>query len=160
MKIRKQGHCAYRCEYHLVLVIKYRRKIFNEGSFAYFKEVMDQIREKMPEVLMLTVNHDEDHIHLHLSIPPKIRVSDVVRTIKSISGRLLKKKFQYMRKAYWGVDGIWSDGYFVSTVGVMNMLLKSISSIKGRKIWGKRSLYSAYRPTVIPRGLPRGVFTI
>ena len=53
----------------------------------------------------------------HLSIPPKMRVSDVVRTIKSMSGRLLKK-FESMRKAYWGVGGIWSDGYCVSTVGV------------------------------------------
>jgi len=72
----------------------------------------------MPDVEMLEVNHDEDHIHLLLSIPPKMSVSDVVRQIKSITGRLLKKKFEYMRKAYWGVDGIWSDGYFVSTVGL------------------------------------------
>lgn len=107
MQIRKQGHCANQCEYSLVLVSKYRRKIFNEGSFAYFKEVMKELREKMPEIIVLTMNHDKDHIHLHLSIPPKIRVSDAVRTIKSISGRLLKRKFEYMRKAYWGVEGIW-----------------------------------------------------
>ncbi|WP_414437819.1 transposase [Candidatus Bealeia paramacronuclearis] len=50
MQIRKQGHCAYQCEYHLVIVSKYRRKILNEGSFAYFTEVMNQIREKMPFV--------------------------------------------------------------------------------------------------------------
>ncbi len=33
------------------------------------------------------------------------------------TGRFMKKKFEYMRKAYWGAEGIWSDGYFVSTVG-------------------------------------------
>ena len=66
---------------------KYRRKIFNEGSFAYFSEVMKEIREKLPEIIVLTMNHDEDHIHIHLSIPPKMRVSDVVKTVKSISGR-------------------------------------------------------------------------
>ena len=70
MQIRKQGHCAYQCEYHLIIVTKYRRKIFNEGSFAYFQEVMQQVREIMPEVEMMTLNHDIDHIHLHLSIPP------------------------------------------------------------------------------------------
>lgn len=120
MRIRKQGHCAYQCEYHLVIVSKYRRKIFNSESFAYFKEVTKTIRESIPEVEILTMNHDVDRIHLHLSIPPKMKVSDVVRTIKSISGRLLKRKFEYMRKAYWGVDGIWSDGYFVSTIGMIN----------------------------------------
>ena len=78
----------------------------------------------MPEVEMLEVNHDEDHIHLLLSIPPKMSVSDVVRRIKSTTGRLLKRKFEYMRKAYWGVDGIWSDGYFVSTVGLNEEIIR------------------------------------
>lgn len=140
MQIRKQGHCAYRCEYHLVLVSKYRRQIFNEGSFAYFEEVMREIREKLPELVILTMNHDKDHIHLHLSIPPKIRVSDAVRTIKSISGRLLKKKFEYMRKAYWGVDGIWSDGYFVSTVGINEYAIKRYIEHQGQEDLGQAQL--------------------
>src|SRR3990167_1970747 len=140
MQIRKQGHCAYQCEYHLVLVSKYRRKIFNEGSFGYFKEVIKEMREKMPEIIMLTMNHDEDHIHLHLSIPPKIRVSDAVRTIKSISGRLLKKKFEYMRKSYWGVDGIWSDGYFVSTVGINEYAIKQYIEHQGKEDMGQAQL--------------------
>ncbi|WP_338453520.1 IS200/IS605 family transposase [Candidatus Bealeia paramacronuclearis] len=140
MQIRKQGHCAYQCEYHLVIVSKYRRKILNEGSFAYFTEVMNQIREKMPEVIILTMNYDKDHIHLHLSIPPKIRVSDAVRTIKSMSGRLLKKKFEYMRKAYWGVDGIWSDGYFVSTVEVNECAIKRYIEHQGQEDLGQAQL--------------------
>jgi putative transposase len=140
MQIRKQGHCAYQCEYHLVIVPKYRRKIFNEGSFAYFVEVMHQVNEVMPEVVILTMNHDVDHIHLHLSIPPKIRVSDVVRTIKSMSGRLLKKKFEYMRKAYWGVDGIWSDGYFVSTVGINEHVIKRYIEKQGQEDRGQVQL--------------------
>lgn len=140
MQIRKQGHCAYQCEYHLVLVSKYRRKIFNDGSFAYFEKVMREIREKLPELIILTMNHDKDHIHLHLSISPKIRVSDAVRTIKSISGRLLKKKFEYMRKAYWGVDGIWSDGYFVSTVGINEYAIKRYIEHQGQEDLGQAQL--------------------
>ena len=53
---------------------------------------MYQVKETIPEIEILTMNHDKDHIHLHLSIPPKIRVSDAARNIKSISGRLMKKK--------------------------------------------------------------------
>ena len=94
----------------------------------------------MPEVEMLEVNHDEDHIHLLLSIPPKMSVSDVVRRIKSITGRLLKKKFEYMRKAYWGVDGIWSDGYCVSTVGLNEDTIRRYIEKQGHEDRGQACL--------------------
>ena len=58
----------------------------------------------LPEVEVLEINHDVDHVHILLSIPPKMRVSDVIRTFKSHTWRLMKKKFEYMRKAYWGAD--------------------------------------------------------
>jgi REP element-mobilizing transposase RayT len=61
MQIMKQGHCAYQCEYYLVLVSKYRRQIFNEGSFAYFKEVMKEIGEKMPEIIILDLFQQRMH---------------------------------------------------------------------------------------------------
>ena len=101
---------------------------------------MEQVTDSLPEIQFLTMNHDKDHIHLHLSIPPKMRVSDVVRTIKSISGRLLKKKFEYMRKAYWGVDGIWSEGYFVSTVGINEFAIKKYIESQGQEDMGRVQL--------------------
>ena len=141
MRLRKQGHCAYKCEYHLVLVTKYRRNIFNEGSYSYFCEIMKGvIYDGIPEVILLKVNHDKDHIHMLLSIPPKMRISDVVRRVKSITGRLLKKKFEYMRKAYWGVDGIWSDGYFVSTIGVNEEIIKNYIEQQGKEDSGQAQL--------------------
>ena len=140
MKIRKQGHCVYRCEYHLVIVSKYRRKIFNEGSFAYFKEIMSGIFDKSPEVEIITIQHDKDHIHLHISIPPKLRICDIVMIIKSNSARLMKKKFEYMRKAYWGVDGIWSDGYFISTIGINEKIIKRYIEHQGQEDMGQAQL--------------------
>ena len=140
MQIRKQGHCVYQCEYHLVIVSKYRREIFNKGSFAYFEDIMKRVKESLPELLVLTMNHDQDHIHLHLSISPKMRVSDVVRIIKSISGRLMKKEFEYMRKAYWGSDGIWSDGYFVSTIGIDEDTIKKYIEHQGLEDMGQAQL--------------------
>ena len=94
----------------------------------------------MPEVEMLEANHDEDHIHLLLSIPPKMRVSDVVMRIKSTTGRLLKRKFEYMRKGYWGVDGIWSDGYFVSTVGLNEEMIRRYIEKQGYEDRGQACL--------------------
>lgn len=141
MKIRKQGHCAYKCEYHFVIVTKYRRKIFNAGSFQYFCELMKGVLiDGMPEVEMLEVNYDEDHIHMLLSIPPKMCVSEVVRRIKSITARFLKRKFEYMRKAYWGVDGIWSDGYFVSTVVLNEEVIRKYIEKQGHEDRGQACL--------------------
>ncbi len=82
MKLRKQGHCAYKCEYHLVIVSKYRRKILNDGAFSYFSELMKGvIHDGFPEVEVLESNHDLDHIHMLISIPPKMKVCDVVRPL-------------------------------------------------------------------------------
>ena len=47
-----------------------------------------------------------------------MKVGDVVRILKSNSSRNIKTKFSFIKKVYYGTDGIWSDGYFVSTVGV------------------------------------------
>ena len=69
-----------------------------------------------------------------------MRISDVVRRIKSTTGRLLKQKFEYMRKAYWGVDGIWSDGYFVSTVGINEGIIKRYIEQQGKEDRGQAQL--------------------
>jgi putative transposase len=131
-----------------VIVTKYRRQIFNAGSFGYFcEEMKGVIYDGMPEVEVIEMNHDKDHIHLLLSIPPKMRVSDVVRRIKSTTGRLLKRKFEYMRKAYWGVDGIWSDGYFVSTVGLNEEIIKRCIERQGAEDRGQAQLVLWQRPT-------------
>ena len=140
MQLRKQAHCVYQCEYHVVLVSKYRRKIFNDGSFSYFQELMKKLRDDLPEVQILSMNHDKDHIHLLISIPPKFRVSDIVRYIKSQSGRLMKRRYLYMRKAYYGSDGIWSDGYFVSTVGVNEQVIKKYIEHQGKEDSGQAQL--------------------
>ena len=75
-----------------------------------------------------------------VSIPPKIRVSDVVRYIKSQTGRLMKRRYKYMRKAYYGSDGIWSDGYFVSTVGVNERVIRRYIEHQGKEDSGQAEL--------------------
>lgn len=69
-----------------------------------------------------------------------MRVSDVVQRIKLVTGRLLKQKFEYMRKAYWGVDGIWSDGYFVSTVGLNESVIRDYIEKQGQEDRGQAQL--------------------
>jgi putative transposase len=123
-----------------VLVTKYRRKIFNEGIFAYMKIKLDEIREHYPLIDSKTVNHDSDHIHLLISIPPTMAVGSAVRIIKSNTSGSLKQKFPFIKKVYWGTDGVWSDGYFVSTVGINEEIIKRYIEQQGREDAGQAVL--------------------
>ena len=140
MKYRKQSHCVYYCEYHLVFATKYRRKIFNDGIFSYMKERLKEVKSHYPELDIIEINHDVDHLHLLMLIPPKMSVGQVVRILKSNTSRDLKKKFKFLKDVYWGTDGIWSDGYFVSTVGVNEAIIKRYIENQGNEDSGQAQL--------------------
>lgn len=130
----------YFCEYHLVLPTKYRRKIFNEGVFAYLGDILKRIKNYYPEIDILEVNHDQDHIHLLVSIPPKLSVGTVVRIVKANTARVLRIKFPFLKEVYWGNDGIWSEGYFVSTVGVNEEQIRKYIQKQGEEDFGQAQL--------------------
>lgn len=140
MKYRKQSHCIYYCEYHLVFATKYRRKIFNEGIFEYMNERLKQVKDHYPEIDILKINHDKDHIHLLVVIPPKFSVGQVVRILKANSSKDLKRKFPFLKDVYWGTDGIWSEGYFVSTVGANEEVIKRYIEQQGKEDSGQAQL--------------------
>ena len=99
-----------------------------------------EIRKYYPDIEVSEVNHDKDHIHLLISIPPKMRVCDVVRIIKSNTGKALRQKFKFLEKVYYGVEGVWSDGYFVSTVGVNETTIANYVRQQGQEDSGQAQL--------------------
>lgn len=140
MEFRKQSHCIYYCMYHLVLATKYRRKIFNQGVYGFFRIKLLEIRQHYPEIETIEVNHDRDHVHLLLSIPPKMSVSESVGIIKANTGKALREKFAFLEKVYYGISGIWSDGYFVSTVGVNEKTIANYVRLQGQEDSGQAKL--------------------
>lgn|SRR3989338_1833771 len=140
MDYKKQSHSVYICDYHLVLPTKYRRAIFNEGIFAYFKTKLHEINQHYPQLEFKEFNHDKDHIHLLASIPPKMSVGSAVRIIKANTATGLKQKFPFLKEAYWGTDGIWSDGYFVSTVGINESIIRKYIIQQGAEDTGQATL--------------------
>jgi len=140
MRYRKRAHCVYCCDYHLVITSKYRRKIFNDGIHSYMRERLKEIVAHYPEIDIKEMNHDQDHVHLLVSIPPPMSVGSVVRIIKSNTSRRLKEKFPILKKVYWGTDGIWSDGYFVSTVGADEMVIRKYIDHQGQEDSGQAQL--------------------
>ena len=132
MELRKLDHCVYLCNYHIVLTTKYRRKIFNDGLFEYVKRKMLEISEYHPLIYYHEINHDKDHIHMLASIAPTISVGSVVRLIKTNTSRKLKEQFPFLKQVYWGTDGIWSSGYFVTTVGINKEIIERYIQQQGK----------------------------
>ena len=137
MELVNLAHCVYQCDYHLLLVTKYRREIFDRGIFVYLDKKMAEITEHYPTVRIKMVNHDKDHIHLFLSIPPTMVGGKVVGIIKQNTDREMKQKFPFLREVYWGNDGIWSEGYFVTTVGINEEVIRAYIEAQGTKDAGQ-----------------------
>ena len=140
MELVHLAHCVYHCSYHIVIVTKCGRAVFNEGIFAYFEKKLVEITEHYPLVRIGTVNHDKDHIHLPVSIPPTMGVGQVIGIIKQNTSRGLKQKFPFLKRVYWGTEAIWSEEYFVSTVGIDKAVIHAYIEDQGKKMQGKRSL--------------------
>ena len=134
------SHCVYQCDYHIVIVTKYRKKIFNDGIFAYFDTKLAEIAEHYPMIVFKEVNHDKDHLHLLVSIPPTIAVGRAVGIIKQNTAKFLKQKFPFLKEVYWGTDGIWSDGYFASTVGANEQVVMDYIEHQGQEDIGQAEL--------------------
>ena len=131
------SHCVYQCDYHIVIVTKYRKAIFNEGIFAYFKVKLAELTEHYPLIKIKEVNHDKDHIHLLVSVPPTMNVGKAVGLIKQNTAKDLKQKFPFLKDVYWGTEAVWSEGYFVSTVGVNDTIIRKYIQNQAKKDSGQ-----------------------
>ena len=133
MKIQSLNHSTYQHEYHVVWGTKYRRKYLKsyvlEVLFACFKE----FEEKYPTVEVLTVAWDEDHIHMQIIIPPDIAIAECVQKMKIMSSLRLKKQFKFIKEMYFDKEWIWSVGYFSSTIGINEKIIKRYIEQQGKQ---------------------------
>jgi putative transposase len=118
MKFRKSAHAIFKTEYHLVWIPRYRRKLFVKGIKEYTEKLLSHIPELNPDIEVVKVNVQEDHVHMVVVIPPKYAVARVVQYIKSQSAKALKAKFPFLKEAYFSREGVWSRGYCVSSIGL------------------------------------------
>ena len=78
MEIRLSGHSAYRTEYHIVWIPKYRRRILNPGVSVYLGKLFPKLMKSLPGCEIIQKNIMVDHIHMVMVIPPRYAVSDVI----------------------------------------------------------------------------------
>jgi putative transposase len=133
MRTRQLNHSTYQHQYHIVWGTKYRRKFLKSYVLIELKKSLYATVKKYPTLWIETLNADEDHVHLHIEIPPNITVSDAVGKLKKNSSAHLRSKFKFIREIYLDKDGIWSVGYFSSTVGLNEQMVKRYIERQDRK---------------------------
>ena len=122
-KYKKLSHVVYRCDYHIVWVPKYRFRILEGEVKKLIEEDIRMLCEwKRCEIQEMSVQ--KDHVHLVISIPPKISISEMMGVLKGKLAIKLFKSYPKMKeKPYWGTH-FWARGYFVSTIGLDEEMVK------------------------------------
>ena len=115
MKIDTNNNSVFNLSYHLVLVIKYRRKVIDDDISNRLKEIFEYISPKY-NITLEEWNHDKDHVHLLFRGSPSTEISKFINVYKSASSRLIKKEYPIIRKQLWK-EYFWSRSYCLLTTG-------------------------------------------
>ena len=115
MGYRKTAHSVYDLKYHIVWITKYRKPILQGAIGLRVRELIRQTCASL-EVYVEKGHVARDHVHLLVSVPPDIAVSELVQRLKGRSSRLMLQEFGELRKAFWGRH-LWARGYFVASTG-------------------------------------------
>ena len=140
MKLHKQAHAVYKTQYHIVWVTRFRHAILNEGVQSYLKLKLAEARNYYPDWYYEEIGMEQDHIHLHMIIPPKYSVSFVIGTLKKNTSMSLRERFPFLNEVYWDHGGIWARGFFVSTAGVNEAIIKRYVEYQGKQDAGQAKL--------------------
>lgn len=111
----KGQHTVYHHCYHIVWITKYRYKILRGEIGLRVRSVIAQVAEEKG-VKIINGVLSADHVHLFVSIPPHVSVSDFVKIAKGRSSRKIQQEFPELRKRYWGRH-FWCRGFYSTTSG-------------------------------------------
>jgi len=115
MKLDSNNHSVFSMFYHLILVIKYRRKVINTSISNRLKEIFEYIAPNY-NIVLQEWNHDRDHVHILFKGQPNTELSKFINAYKSASSRLIKKEFPIIKKNLWK-EYFWSRSFCLITTG-------------------------------------------
>jgi putative transposase len=128
VELDNNAHSVFLLWYHLVLVVKYRRKVIDDAVSNRAKEIFEYIAPNY-KITLQEWNHDKDHIHILFRAHPKSEISKFINAYKSASSRLIKKEFPSVRQKLWK-EYFWSQSFCLLTAGgaPLEVLKKYIES--------------------------------
>lgn len=127
-KLYHLEHCTYLCQYHIVWTPKYRGKVLvSKYIKAEIRRILKMIC-KWKQIKIKAWHIGDEHIHLYLIIPPKYSASYIVGLLKTKSSYWLKKKNKKIPQGPF-----WCRGYFVTTIGINEIAIKTYINTQERK---------------------------
>lgn len=115
-RLKTNNHSAYRLYYHLVLSMKYRHKCLDADMLERLQEIMTDLLGKW-NCQMVQFGGEADHVHILFETEPTVRLSDLVKNLKSVSARHMRKEFaRQLAPCYWK-PYFWNNAYALISVG-------------------------------------------
>jgi putative transposase len=111
----KKRHNKTLLLYHLVFPVKYRKKIIEDQISNFIKGICVEISDRY-EIQFVEIGTDDNHVHFLVQSVPTMSVDRLVRTIKSLTARMVFQSFPSIKKELWG-GSFWTSGYYANTVG-------------------------------------------
>ena len=115
MKLDNNNHSVFAMYYHLILVVKYRRKVLDDSISNYARSIFEKIAPSY-NITLLEWNHDVDHIHIMFKAQPNSEISKFINAYKSASSRLIKRDYPEIRRKLWK-EYFWSHSFCLLTTG-------------------------------------------
>lgn len=115
MKLDNNNHSVFAMYYHLILVVRYRKKVFDDSVSDYARSIFEKIAPSY-NISLLEWNHDADHVHIMFKAQPNSELSKFINAYKSASSRLIKRDFPEVRNKLWK-EYFWSQSFCLLTTG-------------------------------------------
>ena len=122
MDNRSLSHTRWKCQYHIVFIPKYRKRILYGRLREDVKEIISTLC-KYRKVDIIAGAVCKDHVHLSVAIPPKESISDFMGYLKGKSALMIFDRHANLKYKY-GNRHFWAEGYYVSTVGLNEATIK------------------------------------
>ena len=130
MELRNNNHSVFAIHFHLILVVKYRRKVINDEISERLKGIFENIQGNY-NIALEEWNHDIDHVHILFRSEPNSNISKFINAYKSASSRLIKKEYPSIRSRLYK-EAFWSQSFcLISTGGVSIEIVKKYIESQG-----------------------------
>ncbi|MEK4575885.1 MULTISPECIES: IS200/IS605 family transposase [Bacillus] len=115
MKLDSNNHSVFLLYYHLVLVVKYRRNVFDDDMSDYAKDMFIRLSENY-NITLVEWHYDVDHVHILFKAHPNTEMTKFINAYKSASSRLIKRDFPQVKTKLWK-EMFWSRSFCLLTTG-------------------------------------------
>ena len=119
MELRGNNHSVFSIHFHLILVVKYRKKVIDERISERLKEIFEYIQDNY-NIVLEEWNHDIDHVHVLFRSEPNSNISKFINAYKSASSRLIKKEYPFIRSRLYK-EAFWSQSFCLISTGEANI---------------------------------------